>query len=348
MLTIPVKHIKNTVIYLYEVLSGGIYLVKGKKTDGLMRHLRDNKGMDIRGSRDKVELLQMGYYHGYKGYRFIKHKGDPISLTKFDELKAIYKFDMNLKSLLYPHIMTIETALKNYTIDTLVPYGSLDLEYAFKHFLTDYKSEKVNSKNYNDKMKDRLTLRKKIDNEISFKFPKNEIVAHFLRSDTMPLWAVFEILDMGNFGLFLKCLNQQIRIDNCNNLKLIHSSIVNNGNIVQDIIFTLKELRNSVAHNNVVFDCRFAGNTHAMNSVKTYVSVEIGVPNIEFKFLIDYFILVVLLLKKLGYTKTELKRIIKHFKEETEQLRLEVPVSICNRINGTDLNVKLTHLSNYI
>lgn len=323
-------------------------MAKGKKTDGLMRHLRDNKGMNIQGSRHKKELLQMGYYHGYKGYRFIKQKTNPIPMTEFEQLKAIYDFDMNLKSLLYPHIMTIETALKNYTIDTLVSYGSLDLEYAFKNFLLDYKSEPVGSRNYNNKMKDRLTLRKKVDNEISYKFPKNDIVSHFLRGDIMPLWAVFEILDMGNFGLFLKCLNQPIRIENCSNLKLTHASIVNDGNLVQDIIFTLKELRNSVAHNNVIFDCRFAGGTHAMNSVKTYVSVEVGVPNIEFKFLIDYFILIVLLLKKLGYNKTELKKIIKQFKEETEKLRLEVPVSICNRINGTDLNTKLTCLNNYI
>ena len=313
-----------------------------------MRHLRDNKNMDIQGSKHKRELLQMGYYHGYKGYRFIKQKTNPIHFTEFEQLKAIYDFDMNLKSLLYPYIMTIETALKNYTIDTLVSYGSLDLEHAFKNLLLDYKSEAVGSSRYNAKMKDRLTLRKKIDNEISYKFPKNEIVTHFLRGDSMPLWAVFEILDMGNFGLFLKCLNEPIKIENCNDLKLTHASIVNDGNLVQDIIFTLKELRNSVAHNNVIFDCRFTGNTHAMNSVKAYVRVEVGVSNIEFKFLIDYFILIILLLKKLGYNKTELKKIIKQFKEETEKLRLRVPVSICNRINGTDLNIKLNCLNNYI
>ncbi|MED5224135.1 Abi family protein [Bacillus safensis] len=323
-------------------------MTKGKKTDGLMRHLRDNKNMDIQGSKQKRELLQMGYYHGYKGYRFIKQKNNPILFTEFDQLKSIYDFDMHLKSLLYPYIMSIETALKNYTIDTLVSYGSLDLEFAFKNFLLDYKSETVGSSKYNLKMKDRLTLRKKIDTEISFKFSKNEIVTHFLRGDSMPLWAVFEILDMGSFGLFLKCLNEPIRIDNCNDLKLTHTSIVNDGNLVRDVIFTLKELRNSVAHNNVIFDCRFSGNTSAMNSVKAYVMVEVGVSNIEFNFLIDYFILIVLLLKKLGYNKTELKKIIKQFKDETEQLRLSVPISICNRINGTDLNAKINCLNNYI
>ncbi|MBG9546945.1 Abi family protein [Cytobacillus firmus] len=322
-------------------------MTRGKKTDGLMRHLRDNKQMDINGSRQKKELLQMGYYHGYKGYRFIKDKSDPIPLTKFDELKAIYDFDMNLKSLLYPHIMTIETAVKNYTIDTLVPHGSIELDYAFKHFLLDYKSEPVGSKDYNTKMKDRLTLKKKIDNEISYKYAKNDIVTHFLRSDTMPLWAIFEIIDMSTFGNFLKCLNQPLRIENADNLGLTHTAVLNDGNLVHDIIFLLKPLRNAVAHNNVVFDCRFAGKTRARNSVKSYVNVETGVQQIQFKYLIDYFILIVLLLKKLGYNKTELKKIIRLFQDETELLRTKIPTSLWNRINGSDLNVKITDLTTY-
>lgn len=323
-------------------------MASGKKTKGLMHHLRDNKGMDIQGSKHKRELLKMGYYHGYKGYRFIKQKTNPIPFTKFEELKAIYDFDMNLKSLLYPYIMTIETALKNYTIDTLVSFGSLDLDYAFKNFLTDYKSQPIGSKKYNSKMKDRLKLKQKIDSEISYKFPKNEIVSHFLRGDTMPLWAIFEILDMGGFGLFVKCLNQSIRIENCKNLKLTHSAIVNNGDLIQDIIFALKELRNSIAHNNVIFDSRFDAGTNVTNSVKSYVEIETGIQNIDFKFLIDYFILIVILLKKLGYNKTELKRVIKQFKDETEQLRLIIPISVYNSINGTELGIKLISLGQYI
>lgn len=321
----------------------------GKKTDGLMRHLRDNKGIAIGGSKHKRELLRMGYYHGYKGYRFIKNAGNPIVYTDFEEVIAIYNYDMNLKSLFYPYIMAIETSLKNYTLDTLVSFGRLDLEYAFKNFLDDYKSYPVGSKAYTSKMKDRLKLRNKIDNEISYKFPKNEIITHFLHNgDHMPLWALFEVLDMGNFGLFLKCLNKSIKIANCRNLMLTHSSMVTNGELVQDIIFGLKGLRNSIAHNNVIFDCRFAGNTNIPNSVKSYVSVETGISNVDFNFLVDYFILIILLLKKIGVTKTELRRVIKNFKEETELLRQAIPISVWNRIIGTNLNNKLMTLNNYV
>lgn len=40
-----------------------------KTTDGLMRHLR-NTGISIVGSTQKRNLLNTGYFHGYKGYRF--------------------------------------------------------------------------------------------------------------------------------------------------------------------------------------------------------------------------------------------------------------------------------------
>lgn len=324
-------------------------MISGKQTDGLMRHLRDNKGISISGSKQKKELLNMGYYHGYKGYRFIRSSSHPIPYTDFEEIVAVYNFDQNLKAIFYPHIIAIETALKNYTIDTLVSFGNLDLDYAFRKFLDDYKSEQVGSKEYNRKMKDRLNLKKKIHNEINYKYPGNQVITHFLHNgDGLPLWAIFEILDMGNFGLFLKCLNEPIRIKNSQNLKLTHASIQQDGKLVQDIIFCLKDLRNAVAHNNVIFDCRFSKGTNATNLLKSYVTLETGINNVEFIYVVDYFILSVLLLKKIGRSKTELKRIIKNFREEVESLRSNIPVSVWNSIMGTDINSKLSRLESYV
>ena len=45
---------------------------KGKSVDILMRHIRDEHNIAISGSRDKKELISIGYYHGYKGYKFNK------------------------------------------------------------------------------------------------------------------------------------------------------------------------------------------------------------------------------------------------------------------------------------
>ena len=95
-----------------------------KSVDGLMRYLRDKKGISISGSTQKRKLRNIGYYHGYKGFRFIGKSTNAIPYTDFKELMAIYEFDMQLKSLLYPQLMFIETALKNYVLEEILLEGN--------------------------------------------------------------------------------------------------------------------------------------------------------------------------------------------------------------------------------
>lgn len=40
-----------------------------KSTDDLMQHLREH-GISISGDSQKQQLINTGYFHGYKGYRF--------------------------------------------------------------------------------------------------------------------------------------------------------------------------------------------------------------------------------------------------------------------------------------
>ena len=56
-----------------------------KTTNALMKYLRDKHNIKIGGSKDKLNLINMGYYHGYKGYRYINSPANKISLTSFDE-----------------------------------------------------------------------------------------------------------------------------------------------------------------------------------------------------------------------------------------------------------------------
>jgi len=41
-----------------------------KSLNFLMRHIRDSSGIRISGGAHKRALAQMGYFHGYKGYRY--------------------------------------------------------------------------------------------------------------------------------------------------------------------------------------------------------------------------------------------------------------------------------------
>ena len=65
-----------------------------KTTDSLMRYLRDQKGIAINGSFQKRKLMNIGYYHGYKGYRFIRQPRQRISFTSLDEVIALNSFEI--------------------------------------------------------------------------------------------------------------------------------------------------------------------------------------------------------------------------------------------------------------
>lgn len=324
-------------------------LVKGKTTNGLMRHLREKHGITISGSKSKKDLLNMGYYHGYKGYRFIRNSQSRIPYTKFEEVVSVYQFDINLKSILYSNIMLIETAIKNYTLDTLIGIGPADFDYAFSHLLNDYKKHNVGNKDYRDKMKKRLDLRNKINEAISYNYSDNKaVIQHFFHSNKqVPLWAIFEVISLGVFGFFIQCLNEDTRIAIAIDLK-VHSTAHNqNGRILEDIIFLIKDLRNAVAHNSVVFDCRFK-KANPPARLKEYLQSETRVSDINFDTIVDYFIIMIFLLKKLGIPKTDLKRIIKNLSNESEHLRSSIPIPVHTSIMGSSFRRKMEQLSRYV
>ena len=71
--------------------------MKVKTTNALMKYLRDHHNIYIKGKKDKSNLINIGYYHGYKGYRYIKNPNNRINLTSFNEIVSIVNFDKKLK-----------------------------------------------------------------------------------------------------------------------------------------------------------------------------------------------------------------------------------------------------------
>ena len=64
----------------------------------LMKYLRNTHHINVKSSQTQA-LRNMGYYHGFKGYRFIRVPSQRISFTSLDEIIALNKFDMKLKAL---------------------------------------------------------------------------------------------------------------------------------------------------------------------------------------------------------------------------------------------------------
>ena len=93
---------------------------KPKSINALMGYMRDVKGINIKGSNDKKKLRYMGYFHGYKGYRYHNNPANTYTFNSFDEVQAIYDFDMAMKTMFYPEIMFLETTFKNYVLEVIL------------------------------------------------------------------------------------------------------------------------------------------------------------------------------------------------------------------------------------
>lgn len=333
-----------------------------KTTDALMRYLRDKKGISIAGSSQKRKLMNIGYYHGYKGYRYITKPSNAVPYKNFDELIAIYEFDAQVKAIFYPFVMQIETALKNYVLEVIVnAVKSNSFIEVYNNLLDNYKSFSISGKSFSDKkskeraeekykreIKRRLELRNRVYKVQTDAFNnENKIAEHYLSKEAnIPIWAIFELLSLGEFGHFVSCLNFKCRKSISQKIG-IRSSDDNDAMMTQRLIYAIKDFRNAIAHNDVVFDTRFrTGNIG--KQVKNAISNETGVADITFETITDYLVLVVYLLSLLKISKNDIKRLISTFIDCTEKLRKTIPINIYNQIIRTDNNIKITALKKYI
>lgn len=333
-----------------------------KSTDSLMRYLRDQKGIAISGSAQKRKLMNIGYYHGYKGYRYINTPSKKVAYTKFEEVVSVYDFDSQLKSLFYPNVMLIETAVKNYVLDILVSStNSENFIDIYNQLLDNYKMFSTKGKIYKntferqkaeDKFKRELKRRLELRNRI-YKVQTdaygsgNKIADHYFRNDrNLPIWAIFELISLGEFGHFVSCLNQNCRMDISKKLG-IRPSDDTNALMPQRLIYATKDLRNAIAHNDVIFDTRFRTGK-IDKQVGNAISNATGVKGLTFGTITDYLVLIIYQLILLHVSKTEMKRSILGYEDIVDKLRISIPTSIFNQIIHTDSNIKISNLKKFV
>lgn len=308
--------------------------------------MREQKGIQIKGSLQKRKLRYMGYFHGYKGYRFCSKPANLLPYKNFNELQAVYDFDMKLKALLYPRIMSIETTLKNYVLEIIIDKaGSSHFADIYSKLLNNYKEYAVGSDAYKSAIIKRMNLRNKIYSTISRDYDKNLIVGHYYDKDKpVPVWAIFELISLGEFGNFLSCLNKNIKL--CISKAVgIKSAVDTDGMLTNIIVYTIKDLRNAVAHNNTVFDTRFKTG-RVSGRISGYIMQETGISNINFDTIVDYVILISFVMNLLKYNKSDIKCFVNQFENACEELRKEIPINIYSKIIHTNTRGKLKLLKN--
>lgn len=314
-----------------------------------MKYLRNTHHINVKSSQTQA-LRNMGYYHGFKGYRFIREDTNRVNFSSLDEIIALNKYDMRLKTVLYPKVMFIENALKSYVIEALLADSkSENFDVIYNKSLTAYRiilRGAVHIKQSTRYTK-RMNLKGKINAALVRDYNKRSVVAHFFNNDiTIPVWAIFETLALGEFGTLYDCACTNVKLYVSNIMKL-PTNLDSDGMNTKFFIFTVKDLRNAIAHNNVIFDTRFKTGKIDQRLV-TLLETEVGISNIDFKYMDAYIIMITYFLRKMGETKTACKQFVASYQQQTEYLRNELPINIYNQVVGTQHRPNMNALQKFI
>ncbi len=323
-----------------------------KTTDGLMRHLRDN-GIAISGSSQKRQLRNTGYFHGYKGYRFFKNAQNSLPFVSYDEVYATIQYDSALKALFYGKMMYIETAVKNIALESILDNAkSESIQNMYDKVVSSYNNAPSNCNTEQRKrlQQTKLNLQNSIQSSLAYAYKKdNPKITHFYNNvgySGVPIWALFEIMTMGDLGYLLSCLTYSVRDDISKRLGINVSSDTNR-QLIYKYIYTLKDLRNAIAHNSVVFDTRFR-NIDPSSAMKQCLKIEIGLPYVNFKTIGDYVILMCYYMKLLQVSKAEIKAFIREFEKITEDYRKVVNANVASIVIHPDLASRMNLLKNFL
>ena len=157
----------------------------------------------------------------------------------------------------------------------------------------------------------------------------NPQITHFynniVKSD-VPIWALFEIMTMGDFGYLLSCLTYDVRNHISRQLSL-NVSCDTDRQLIYKYIYTLKDLR---------------------NAMKQCLKLEIGLPYVNFKTIGDYIILLVYYLKLLEVSKREVMEFVEKFEKITRDYRERVNPDVSAIVIHPDFMARMNQLKNFI
>lgn len=323
-----------------------------KTTDGLMRHLRNN-GISISGTKEKRQLMNTGYFHGYKGYRFFKTSSNRLPFTSYEEVYATIQYDSKLKELFYGKMMFIETAIKNISLECIMNQAkSESIQDIYDKAVSSFKNAPAHADLQAKKklQQNKLNLQNMIQGYLARAYREgNPKITHFYNNMSysgVPIWALVEIMTLGDFGFLLSCLTIDTR-DAISKKLGIRLSMDTYRELTYKYLYTLKDLRNAVAHNAVIFDTRFR-KIDPTPAMKRTLEAEIGLPYVNFKTIGDYLILTCYYLKLLQVPKTEIKAFIREFEHITDTYRRSVNHNVARMVIHPDLYSRLNVLKNYI
>ena len=143
---------------------------------------------------------------------------------------------------------------------------------------------------------------------------------------------------MGEFGAFYGCLSRDVKSSIIGDLGMPTNCDAES--LLLSVIYALKDLRNSIAHNAIVVDVRFkTGKVSA--GIGRLLKSQAEIDYVNFADITDYVILVVYLLSLMGVSKTERKRVLADYESILDRYKLELPPVIFGALVRTETAKKL-------
>lgn len=314
-----------------------------KSINGLVSYLNNN-GIQINATSQKNLLRNVGYFHGYKGYRYFKDSSNRIPFTSFDEIYKTIQYDTDIKALFYRKLMYIETALKNIALEMILDKSrSESLQDMYDNVIAGYNNIKGTNQEKKKAQENKLNLQRKMQSNLAYAYKSNnKKIVHFYNNNKhkdIPIWALFEIIMLGDFGYLLSCLTYDTREVISKKIGL-NLSCDTDRELVYKYVYVLKDLRNAIAHNDVIFDTRFR-KTDITNAMSQCLILDLGLPFINFENIGDYVILIAYFLKLLKVPKKETKAFIDEFVSITEEYKKSVNENVVKKVIRPDLNNRM-------
>ena len=191
-----------------------------------------------------------------------------------------------------------------------------------------------------------FSFKKSFSNLMQSIRPEFEIIAWMLVLFVFIVVIYYMIILGWDFAYLLECLNFATRDAITDRLK-INKAADTNRELIYRYLYALKDLRNAIAHNAVVFDARFRSFKPTKSMCDCLVK-DVGVPYVNFKTIGDYLILMCYYLKHLGVGKKELRSFVRSFEKLTNDYRASVSPAVSSIVIHPDLTSRLQILKKFI
>ena len=204
-----------------------------------------SKGLIINDEVKAKEILLRENYFFVNAYRsvFLKKDGTRkfIDGTTFDELYSLFKFDRQIRNIIFKNILIIENNYKSMLSYVLSrSYGYKERDYLNPN---NFDNTKAKSRQIND-------LLRKLKRQIRINATQNKATSHYINNyGYIPLWVSVKVLSFGIISELFSILKS----DDQNELARLYD--VKSTDLL-NYLSTLANYRNLCAHEDILFDHR--------------------------------------------------------------------------------------------